>query len=459
MWEAIASNRRRSWLLVCVMGVVLVVLGGIIGLVVDPHAGGYFGVAGALALWLILWATAAGAGDSILLSSARARQIEKQDAPQLWNIVEEMTIASGLPQMPRVYVIDDAGLNAFAVGYRSKRAAVAVTSGLLKRLTRDELQGVVAHEIGHIRNQDVRFMTMAAVMVGAIVLMSHGFLRGVLYGGGRRRSSSRGGGGQGQLVVLAIGVGVAILAPLCARLLYLACSRRREFLADASGARFTRFPPGLASALEKISGGMARGREMNQAIAPLYIVNPLQSRSRADLFSTHPSTEERVRVLRGMAGAGYAAYEAAYQRLHGANAHAIGRKTLDADQDVAVREPTPEPKGKEQAVARAREVGELLDHIINFTVIPCVCGVRLKIPPKFKRKTLACPRCGRKHTIPDTKQPPAAAPAARFHRRGTGWETFQCDCGHAVQISPSFRGRHIRCPKCRKLIEIVSEPG
>jgi heat shock protein HtpX len=399
MWEAIASNERRSWLLISLMGGLLVALGGVIGLYVEPHAGGYFGVAVAVVLWLILWATAASAGDSILLNSVKAREIAKEDAPQLWNIVEEMTIASGLGQMPKVYVIDDPTLNAFAVGCNPKRAAVAVTSGLLKRLTRDELQGVIGHELGHIRNLDVRFMTLVSVMLGAIVLISQGFLRGMFYGGGRRRSSSDG-GGQAQLLFLALAILLAVLAPLLAQLLYFSCSRRREFLADASAARFTRYPEGLAAALEKIAGQAAPQGDVNKVVAPLCIVNPLQGRAAVSLFSTHPPTEERIRILRSMAGAGYAAYQAAFQQVHGAGARCIGEATLKADANAGLRSPTAEPATKEQAVARARQVGEMLDRVTIFAVVPCACGVRLKVPPGYKRETVGCPRCGTQHAVP-----------------------------------------------------------
>ena len=456
MWDAIASNERRSWLLVGLMGVVLIALGGTIGLVIDPQVGGYFGVAAAVALWLILWATAAGAGDSILLSSAKAREIRKEDAPPLWNVVEEMTIASGLGQMPKIYVIDDPTLNAFAVGYRPQKAAVAVTSGLLKRLTRDELQGVIGHELGHIRNLDVRFMTLASVMVGAVVLISQGFLRGMFYSGGRRGSSR--GGGQAQLILMVVAIVLAIVAPLAAQVLYFACSRRRELLADASSARFTRYPEGLAAALEKISGQAGAQPEVNKVLAPLYIVNPLADRAVLGLLSTHPPTQERIRILRSMAGAGFAAYQAAFQQIRGAGARCIGAQTLDADAGVAIRAPSPEPAAKEDAVERARQVGQLLDRVINFVVIPCACGVRLKVPPGFRRNSIVCPRCGREHAVPKAEAQPADQPL-RYRRRSTGWESFQCRCGHTVQISPKFSAAQVKCPKCGRGIEVVSAAG
>lgn len=491
MWEAIASNQRRSLWLVGLMGVVLALLGAVIGLavavsmgaglsdlgrdgpprwgvlesrplveqVLDAQWGAYFGIAAAVLVWLILWATAAGAGDGILLNTAQAREIQKEDSPRLWNVVEEMTIAAGLGKMPRVFIIDDSGLNAFAVGYRRNKTAVAVTAGLLKHLTRDELQGVIAHEIGHIRNQDVRFMTLAAVMVGAIVLLSHGFLRGLYYSG-RRRSSSRGGGGA-QLVVLAVAVTVAILAPLAARLLYFACSRRREFLADASSARFTRYPPGLASALEKISRRAGGTLEVSPVVAPLYIVNPLQARAAFTLFSTHPRTEERIRILRGMGGAGFAAYEEAYRNVLGAHNTCIGPTTLGDAEAVELRDPTPEADDTADAVARAKEVGRILDHVVSLVVIPCVCGVRLKLPPGFQTEQLTCPRCGRGHVVPKAESSKPVAEGSRpeplrYRRKTAEWESFQCSCGHPVQLSPKFSAPAIRCPKCHRRIEVAA---
>lgn len=482
--------------LIGLIGIVLVLLGAVIGLaivtwmqssslrtvghtqgpvrslgdqLVDAQAGAYFGIAVATAIWLILWATAVGAGDRILLASAKAREIQREDAPQLWNVVEEMTIASGLSKMPRIFIIDDAALNAFAVGYRPEKAAVAVTAGLLKRLTRDELQGVIAHELGHIRNQDVRFMTLAGVMVGAIVLISQVFLRGLFYGSVGRRRSSRGGGGGGYaaLIMLAVAILVAVLAPLAAQLLYFACSRRRELLADASAARYTRYPPGLASALEKIAGRAGGGEAFNKVVAPMCIVNPLQGRAAFSLFATHPRIDERIRILRNMAGAGFAAYEEAFRRLHGEQTHCLGERTLAGSEEAAIREATSEPKTRQSAIERAQAVGTVLDHILPLVVLGCPCGVRLKLPPDFKRATVKCPRCGREHAVPRAAAKAGAvadrrgAPAEPlwYRRKGIGWETFQCACGHPIQLSPKFSAGHIDCPKCKARIEVVAAGG
>jgi len=473
MWEAIRSNRRKSWLLVGLLGALLVCLGAAIGwaAIGDPGIGGSAGALGALALWLVLMLIAFFGGDRLLLSSAHARRIAKEDMPRLWNVVEEMTIASGLGKMPSVHLIDDPSPNAFAVGRQAETASVAVTTGLLKRLNRDELQGVVAHEVGHIKNLDVRFMTIASVTVGSIAVISEVFLRSLYYGGGRRRSrSSSRGGGQAQAVILLGVILLAVLAPVAARLLYLACSRRREYLADASAARFTRYPKGLASALEKISHKAKPPKHTNRAVAPLYIVNPLQARAPGGFFSTHPPTDDRIRILRSMGGgAGFAAYETAYRNVHGKNQHCLSDGTLSGQKDVPVRPPTVEAEPEQETLEQAREALDYLDRLADFLLIPCVCGLRIKIPPGFQQAMIACPRCGRRHDVPKaleiapTDAPkesgqPAAGPITRYVRKGKGWESFKCSCGHAIHLSPQFGGTRAKCPECGRHID-VAPPG
>ncbi len=398
MWEAIRSNRRRSKVLITLMGIILVLLGFGIGGSVDPQMGGAFGALVALGIWFFMCLFAMFGGDSMLLMSANAHKIEKKDAPQLWNVVEEMTIASGLGKMPDVYIIDESAPNAFAVGRNPQKAAVAITAGLMKRLNRDELQGVIAHEIGHIKNLDIRFMTQASVMLGSIVLISDLFLRSLWFGGGRR-SSRNDSNGQAQAIMLLLALLLAILAPILAQMLYFACSRQREYLADASAARFTRYPEGLASALEKISGRIAgKENKTSRVLAPMYIINPLQSRSAVGLLSTHPPTERRIQILRSMAkSAGFLAYENAYRSVCGQNETCIGKRSLAEDEDVPVREAAPEPVQKKDAMQHAREVSDLLDGLANFLVIPCLCGVRIKVPSTFKKRYIQCPRCGTKH--------------------------------------------------------------
>jgi len=246
------------------------------------------------------------AGPSMVLAMSGARQIQKRDDPQLYNVVEELTIAAGLP-MPRVYMINDTAMNAFATGRDPQHAAVAVTRGLRDRLNRDELQGVIAHELSHIRNLDIRMATLVVVLVGIVVLLCDFFLRFTFWGGGRRRSRGRGGDPRIQLIIFIIAIAFAILAPIFAKLIQLAISRQREYLADASAARLTRYPEGLAKALGKLSADREPLEVANRATAHLYIVTPLKTKERKSaraLFSTHPPIQERIRRLRSIGAIG-----------------------------------------------------------------------------------------------------------------------------------------------------------
>ena len=210
-----------------------------------------------------------------------------------------------------------------------------------KKHSRNRQRFSIAHEIGHIKNLDVRFMTIAAVMVGSITIIADMFLRSLWFGAGRRRSAKI--DARAQLIILAVAIVAAILAPICARLLYMACSRRREYLADASAARFTRYPEGLASALEKIALHVKSTKKVNRALAPLYIVNPLQARAAAGMLSTHPPTEQRIKILRAMAGgAGYVDYENAFRKVRGGDEACIGKQTLGSEGSVPARQASAE---------------------------------------------------------------------------------------------------------------------
>jgi heat shock protein HtpX len=298
MYEEISANKRNSWLLVVVVTAVLVVLGFLLG---QYWGNGYVGMGFAAAIATIMSLSAYYSGDKMVLSMSSARRIEKKDYPQLFNVVEEVAIAGGLP-VPAIYVIDDSAPNAFATGRDPEHASVAITTGLMEKLNRDELQGVMAHEMSHVGNRDILFATMVGILVGSIVLIADFFLRSFFWGGGRRRSRSSGRGGGGGGILILVGLLFAILAPLFAKLLQLAVSRQREYLADASAARLTRYPEGLASALEKIAGDREVLEVANRATQHLYIVNPIKpfEKRAKSLFSTHPPIEERVKRLRAM---------------------------------------------------------------------------------------------------------------------------------------------------------------
>jgi heat shock protein HtpX len=298
MYDAIATNRRNTFFLMVLMTAILMGLGYVLTLSLGFDGTVGLAIAAIVALFWI--GISYFSGDSILLSASGAHQIQKSDNPQLFNVVEELSIAAGLP-MPRIYVIDDSAPNAFATGRTPENASVAITTGLLEKLNRAELQGVMAHELAHVQNRDILYSTLIGAIAGAIILISDVFLRSMRYGAGRSRGSGKNkGGGQGLLIVL--GLILAILAPFIARLLQLACSRQREYLADASGALMTRYPEGLASALEKIARDPDPLEAASRANQHLFIVNPFEKEKMSldSLMSTHPPLDERIRRLRAM---------------------------------------------------------------------------------------------------------------------------------------------------------------
>ena len=310
MWEQIRSNQIRSVGLTVLMLAILALIGWLLGTWLSPEGdGGPVGIIVAMIIWLIMALVSFFQGDKIQLGISGAKQIQKEDNPRLWNIVEEMAIASGLSQMPAVYVVTDPSPNAFATGRNEKTASVAVTSGLLAMLNRDELQGVIAHEMAHIKNRDVLLMSMVSVMLGTIVLIAWYGSRIFLVGGGGR-SNNNGGGGA---ILLIIGLIFIILAPIFAQLVYFAVSRKREYLADASSALYTRYPEGLASALEKMGNSTFQVKAANDATAAMYIVNPFRKKNHpinlSALTSTHPPIAQRVRILRTMNGNGNVSYK------------------------------------------------------------------------------------------------------------------------------------------------------
>jgi heat shock protein HtpX len=303
--DLIAANRRKSSFLVFAFLLLLVatvyaisvfLIGG------DPRSGmapAALALGAGTAVALLSYYK----GASAVLAMSGAREIGKADDPELWNVVEELSIAGGLP-MPRVYLIEDTALNAFATGRDPRHASVAITRGLRDRLTRAELQGVLAHELSHVRNYDIRFAMLLAVMVGFLVLVTDAFRRWMWWGGGRRRSSRREGGGAGAAVIALVAVLLAVVAPILAKLIQLAASREREYLADASAVELTRYPEGLASALEKLGTDKEVLEAANRATQHLYIVNPFKpfEKRAQGLLSTHPPLEDRIRRIRALGG-------------------------------------------------------------------------------------------------------------------------------------------------------------
>ena len=398
MWEQIRANKRNSILLLAMMAVVLTGLGFVLGIAFGGPNGGFFGLIIATVIWLVLMLISFTGGDQILLATSKAQAVTHDVHPQLFNVVEEMTIAANLPKMPKVYIINDPAPNAFATGRSPQSASVAVTAGLLARLNRDELQGVIAHEISHILHRDILFVTLAGVMLGSIVLISQVFLRGMFYSsmtGSRRRCSSRSqGGGQAQILFMIIAIICAILAPILANILYFCLSRRREYLADAGGARLTRYPDGLASALEKISRSDIKLASANKVTAPMYISNPLKGAKAASLFATHPPIEDRVKILQNMSrGASFKDYSDSYSQMVGGKV--MPTAALKEDQSVQIRQATAESKKEQTRKKQMHQVNDIMRRVNQFAFLTCICGLKMKVPPNFKSKNIQCPRCGK----------------------------------------------------------------
>lgn len=299
MYSQIASNKRNSVLLITVFIVLIITLGYIF----DQSAlgggqGSYTGVVFAVLISLGMTSVSYFAGDKIALATSGAKLIAHDDNKYVYHLVENLCITAGLPA-PKIYLIEDNSINAFATGRKPELSSIAITRGAIDKLTNEELEGVIAHELSHVQNYDIRFMTLVAVMVGAIAILSDIFLRSRMFGG--RRNNDREGNGQLGLILLVVGIILAILSPLIAELIKLAISRRREYLADASGSLLTRYPEGLASALEKISAENIPLRTASKATAHLFFSNPFGSGKKfANLFSTHPPIEERIKRLRDL---------------------------------------------------------------------------------------------------------------------------------------------------------------
>ncbi len=287
-----SKNVTKTWLLMTLFFVVVIFLGYFISYYYNSPGILYF----ALIFSIVMNIMSYWYSDKIVLSMSKATEAGHDEYIDLYNIVENLSITAGLP-MPKVYIIDDASPNAFATGRNKEHAVVVVTTGLLGILNKTELEGVIAHELSHIGNRDILLSTVVVVLVGFISILANIFMRGSFLGGGRSREKNEAGS-----IFMIIGIIFLILSPIVAKLIQLAISRKREFLADASGALLTRYPDGLASALQKISNANIPMRNTNNATAHLFIANPFggEGRKISNLFSTHPPVEERIEALTGM---------------------------------------------------------------------------------------------------------------------------------------------------------------
>lgn len=293
MYKEIESNKRNSIILMIIFIIILIGIG--FGLDYFWGDGSYSLVWIAIIISILMTSISYFKGDKIALTSTGAKKITKTENPYIYRLIENLCITAGLP-IPQIYIIEDPAINAFATGREPKKSSIALTRGAIDKLENEELEGVIAHELSHIKNYDIRFMTMVTILVGSIVLISDIFMRSQVFGN-RRRENNKGGS-----LFLIIGIILAILSPIIMEIIKLAISRKREYLADASASLLTRYPDGLANALEKIKNENLKLKKSSKAIAPLFISSPFQTKSKkTSWFSTHPPIENRIAKLKGMA--------------------------------------------------------------------------------------------------------------------------------------------------------------
>ncbi|MBP5406998.1 M48 family metallopeptidase [bacterium] len=460
MWELIERNKRKSLIVLILMFVLMTAFSGAIGYGIEPNYGFYWGALFGILIWAVQSLVAYFLGDDIVLHFNMAVVVTPESSPQLYNIVEEMKIAAGLAVMPEIYIVQSSGLNAFATGIRPNKTAICVTSGLVENLNRDELQGVIAHEMSHILNRDVLFMTFAGVMLGTITMLSNALLKGTVFANSNRRSSRKKGVGVGgHPAVILILLLLAIFAPILARIFYFTISKKREYLADATAARLTRYPIGLASALDKIAKKSSVSF-VSKITAPMFIVNPHFTGSDEDSFfsaSTHPPIYKRIAILTQLQHGGTVSL-GNYQKLYEKeveHSQLLSNAVLKADTGEKIRQQSVEKTAPEQAKA----VEDIILANTGFKILTCECGLKIKLPPSSMQTEVRCPRCKRGLSAAGGTLGTASEGGETelvFKRMSlTAWESFPCQCGNfTFQLSPLFRGTYVICKRCGAKVKI-----
>ena len=430
MWKQIRENKRNSIVLIFAMLLFIMFIGAVVGtgicayLLEDAEINVYlyfvsYGVFFAVIVWLIMLLTSLTRGKQIILSRSNAVKLPPTSHKILENIVEEMTIASGLPKKPDIYVIDSKIPNAFATGLSVENSAIAVTTELLTILDRDELQGVIAHEISHIINRDTTYMLFASIMIGSIVFLAEAGLR-IITGSSRSSGRRSGGNGGGNAVILVVCLILMILAPIFAQLLYFSLSRRREYLADACAAQYTRYPAALASALNKLTSDTQGSGGFDKVTAAMCIVNPLaNTKSFFDnAMSTHPPIEERIKILLNMANFDLSSYNNAFRNITGRKTTIITKEELEktkfpnvkkSDNSNILKTMTAGTYGgvgavglvsehktqqlQEEYKQRKRNAEDVVWKANEYIFKQCSCGTKLKFPKEYEGQTINCPHC------------------------------------------------------------------
>lgn len=420
---------------------------------------------------------------------------------KLNNVIAEMSIAAGLSKPPQAYVIPSKAINAMAFGTKPEHSAICVTAGLLSVCNRDELQGVVAHELSHILNQDILLLEVCRSTLGMVIVLREVMLRSMYWGSlGRanyRSSSSKSRSSNLHLVFIIIGVIFAIIAPLLVQLIYFALSRQREYLADAYSAKLTRYPAGLASALTKIAYSSHSIDKIDKVTSAAFIDQPFGNVVITSKGTrTHPPIWNRIKILQQMSGgAGYIDYKKAYQKVTQSAPGFMPSSMANSRISFPIRAAMPlaDEPGAINSPQELRHLEKNLrsDDVIRISegygFVNCECGMNIKIPPEYKKFQVKCPRCGRIHILEDKMQatlsnllddnnssealispvtesvkkekekPDYSAEERQVYKKtGKGWEKIKCRCGNEVELSPTFVGRFISCRKCGRKINIKS---
>ena len=436
MWTQIQNNKRNCFLIIVAIFSVMIFLGGFFGAlysyffnentdlplsvfldIKDFHAYSetmFIGIAISLFLWLFLLFIALVDGKRIILALNWTYKLPRDSNRILRNVVEEMSIAAGLPKVPEIYVIDAAMPNSFSTGMSPKDSAIVVTTGLLTALDRDELQAVIAHEIAHIANRDTSFMLIAGAMLGTITVITHLGLK-MIFGYSMSRRNPIGNNFKLKIVIIALTLLLMVFSPIMARILYLFISQKKEYLADACAVQYTRYPRALATALVKISTSVFVLRDADKLTSSMYIVHPLDLEVEQreafsmfkNIFRTHPPTEKRIEVLEKMTRADFNAYNAAFSKTSPRKRTIINKKDLYNVKKVDIKIPErnyeTDVNGRHIYLAsaladmaeRKREAEDIVWKAKNYIFRECECGTKLKIPQSYKGQEISCPHCGK----------------------------------------------------------------
>ena len=459
MWRQIAINKRNSCLLIVLMLLVLLLLGAAFGILSCYYVFGdindiqyairsaEYGIFFACVVWFILFIIALCNGKNAILALNHACKLPKHAHLVLENVVEEMSIAAGMPKPPEIYVIDTPMPNAFATGLTPDKSAVAVTTGLLTELNRDELQGVIAHEIAHIVNRDTMYMIFAGIMIGAIVLMSEYGMR-MMRGAGRTRRRSA---GKGDVILLVVCLVLMILAPILAQILYFSISQKREYLADACAVQFTRYPSGLATALAKINASLFVFRDADKITSAMYIVHPLDYEKQyknmysmfGSLFSTHPPTEKRIAVLEKMTGADFNSYNEAFKKVASFGQTILKKEDLYGVKPLAIEKPA----AKNDYMKTASAVGT----IVGTSALAAAANTKIsesKSPENIENSE-------HKEQIENDIKKERKRAAEDIIWKAKDYIFKECQCGTKFKFPEEYKGQTIKCPHCKHDIEVV----